>query len=267
MASDVNGIAFLDELLMALHALLVEARRADARSSAAVADLPEQASPSVPDEPPERESGGSVRPPPRGRRYGFAAVGGVDSEIWSGQIGAAIGGHMGARLSSRTGWGTELDGGVVWALGSSQSVAARTLRTTLRVDYAPVEILRIALGLDARILIARSSGATSPIERDGATFGVIAAARYGLRVDRFEVLAGPQAEILRVARPRAGQRERGLSTSEPVRGAIARGGGRSRSLRRARGRWITRSWVTIPTTARRTARTRTATRRRRVRSV
>ena len=196
MASDVNGSGFVDELLLAVHALLVEARRADTKSSAAVADLPEQPSSSVPDGPPERESVESVRLLPRGGLYRFASVGGVDSEIWSGQVGAAIGGHVGARLSSRTGWGTELDGGVVWALGSSHSVEARTLRTTLLVDYTPVEFVRIALGLDARLLIARSSGAASPVEQDGATFGAIAAARYALRVDRFEVLAGPQAEVL-----------------------------------------------------------------------
>jgi hypothetical protein len=196
VAPDVNGVAFVDELLTAVHALLVEARRADAKSATVVADQPEQASPSSPPGPLERKSGDSERSPPRDGLYRFASVGGFESEVWSGAIGAAIGGHVGARLSSRAGWATELDGGVVWGLGSAQAIEARTLRSTLRVDYAPVERLRIALGLDVRLLMARASGATSPVERDGATFGALAAACYALRVDRFELLAGPQAEVL-----------------------------------------------------------------------
>ena len=197
VAIDVSGAAFADELLDAVHVLLVEAGRADTPPNA-VAAAPEEQGPSgAPGGALQRNSEDS-QPTHRGSPfYRVGAAAGVDSELWSGAIGAAMGGHAGARLWTDTGWAAELDGGIVWGLASTHTIEARTVQATLRIDYAPVAILRIGLGADARFVTASASGPTSPTERGSWTLGAIAAARYALRVDRFEFLVGLQVEVIR----------------------------------------------------------------------
>ncbi len=191
---DVSGVALVDELLDALHLLLSERRVDDAPPNAVVADLPDPRRP-APAGAPQPDSQNSRSARQSDPFYRMAAAGGIDAELWCGAIGSAIGGHVGARMATRTGWATELDGGFLWGLGSTHTIEAHALRATVRVDYTPVASLRIGLGADARLLVATAHSPTSPTKLDGTTLGAIAMARYALRVGRFEFLVGPQAEI------------------------------------------------------------------------
>ena len=194
VTTDVSGVALVDELLDALHLLLSERRADDAPPNAVVADLPDPR-PTALAGAPQPDSQDSRLARQSDAFYRVAAAGGIDAELWSGAIGFAIGGHVGARIATRTRWATELDGGVLWGLGSTHTIEAHALRATLRADYAPVATLRIGLGADARLLVATAHSPTFPTKLDGATIGAIVMARCALRVGRFEFLVGPQAEI------------------------------------------------------------------------
>jgi hypothetical protein len=137
-----------------------------------------------------------VAVPAERRRYRVAAAIGFDSELWSGAIGLALGGHAGARMSARAAWGVEIDAGVVVGLGSPQGIGARTFRATARVDHPLLADLRIGLGVDARLLTASASNSASPGEQDGTTMGAAAFARYSPRIGRYEFSVGPEVEVL-----------------------------------------------------------------------
>ncbi len=183
-----NEGASVDELLNALHAMVAEATRPEPAPAAPVASVPPPPAVASPE-----DSAASSAAPPASSRYRLAVAIGVDSELWSGAIGPALGGHAGARLSARAGWGVEIDGGLVQGLGSVQGVSARTFRAMVNVDRALVPDLRIGLGADARLLTASASNTAL---QEATTMGAVAFARYSPRVGRYEFSVGPEVEIL-----------------------------------------------------------------------
>jgi hypothetical protein len=184
VAAELQGVAFVDALVNTLHALLVEKPPGEAPP------------PIVRVVPAEPVSEDVVVVPERRRSMGVAIAGGVDSELWSGAIAAALGGHVGVRLAMNARWSAELDGGIVWRLGATpQGLEGRTIRGALQVDYAPIEPLRIGLAAETRILVASATGSTAPSTRDAVTVGAMAVARYAIRAGRVEILVGPQIEV------------------------------------------------------------------------
>ncbi len=130
-------------------------------------------------------------PSPRaGPRPGVTA--GFDAELWRGAIGVALGAHAGARLSRVDGWSATILGGLLWGLGSSESVRARALRGEVLVEFAPTVHVRLGAGADLRLLDADAAGA----QLTGSTAGALASARYAVVIGPLALSAGPALEGL-----------------------------------------------------------------------
>jgi hypothetical protein len=191
VADAVGGTALVDALLGAVRALLAQVRLP-------TGDPHEEAPPPGPAPTPEPELPDDVAPAPLPPRLRIALTASVDAELWSGSIGQAVGGHVGARVSPRPEWAAELSGGVVWGLGTAQGIEGRAFGAVLRVEYAPIVHLRMGLGADARLVVASGSGAM-PGQRSGTTLGALALARYALLLGGVELMVGPEIDVF--ARP------------------------------------------------------------------
>jgi|HubBroStandDraft_2_1064218.scaffolds.fasta_scaffold22722_2 hypothetical protein len=174
----------LDELLAALQALITEARLA-ARDAEPLdpEDIP-------PPDPPRHLVRAGHRPD-----YRFALLAGLDGEMWSAPYGPAVGPRAGVRVARNYDWSVELDGGFLSGTQSTEGLGATSVQATLRVDFPLPYHFRIGFAGDARVVMAASNAGTSPSQQVGTTMGSILLTRYTLRVDRFELSVGPQAEL------------------------------------------------------------------------
>jgi hypothetical protein len=201
VADAVGGTALVDALLGAVHALLAQVGQgptAEGGANLATRDPHKEAPPPGPAPTPEPELPDDVAPAPLSPHVRIALTASVDAELWSGSIGPALGGHVGARVSPRPEWAAELTGGVVWGLGTAEGIEGRAFGVVLRVEYAPIAHLRLGLGADARLLVATGSGAM-PGQRSGTTLGALALARYALVLGGVEFMVGPEIDVF--ARP------------------------------------------------------------------
>jgi len=174
----------LDELLAALHALIAEARLAR-----------RDAEPLDPEDMPPPDPPRHLASSPRRADYRLAVVAGLDGEMWSGAFGPAFGPRAGARVARNSDWSLELDGGFLSGLQSTQGLNASSVQATVRVDFPLPYHFRIGFAGDVRLVMAVASPGASPGQQTGTTMGAIMLARYTVRVDRFEVSVGPQAEL------------------------------------------------------------------------
>jgi hypothetical protein len=176
--------ASLDEVLAALRWLINQARLAarDAR-------------PLDPEDIPPPDPPRILVKSPRRPDYRFALVTGFDGEMWSAPLGPAVGPRAGVRVARNDEWTMELDGGFLSGLQSSSGFAASSVQGTFRVDFPLPYRFRIGFGANARLVIAAAGSDAQPGQLKGSTLGACLLARYTLRVDRFELSVGPEAEL------------------------------------------------------------------------
>jgi hypothetical protein len=174
----------IDALLDGLHGLILE-------------EPPKAALPSPPPPPLAPDAPTTTIANPdlsyQSKRHTFAATLGADSELWSGAIGLAVGGHAGARIAFSDAWSAVVLAGPEWGVDSADGIRAWTLRIESRVDYTPIPAFQVGVGLAARVLWvdATTSGSTS-----GTTGGALASVRYVLPLGAFELSLGPTIEVL-----------------------------------------------------------------------
>jgi hypothetical protein len=186
----------VEHLLDALHSLLREQASASQTTVTPEASpLPETETPPAP--PRETPADDQVQDAatankPLGLKIGIVA--GVDSELWQGALGAALGAHAGGRFSAGDRWALSLVGGFAWGLGSDKEVGAMAFHGVLQVDYLLLSHAAIGLGITARDVHADATGAGA---QDGASAGVVVSGRYVARLGKtFAVYAGPRLEAL-----------------------------------------------------------------------
>jgi hypothetical protein len=174
--------ASIDALLEALHALIVEGIAPEPPATPlppAAADVPPVVLPRV-----SRALA----------RHTLAATIGVDSELWSGAIAVAVGGHLGARIAMSNDWSLTVLAGPEWGLGNAGGIRAWALRTEVSIDFEPIPNLRIAVGVTGRALWI--DGATATSTSPGKTGGGLASLRYVLPLGAFDLSVGPTIEAL-----------------------------------------------------------------------
>jgi hypothetical protein len=201
VADDVRGVALADELVNALHALVTEARGAKAETGGQTG-AGSGVAPAHSEKAAQNPTGTAVTEEAAAPGGGIArlrAAAGADAELWSGEAPVAIGGHVGARVSTGARWDGAIDAGALSIVEGAQGIAVWALRAALGVDYAPVDALSLGLGADARLVVASASASASPTSQAGTTLGALVTARYALRAGRLQFLVGPRAELF--ARP------------------------------------------------------------------
>jgi hypothetical protein len=194
---DLRSEADVDAVLEAIHDLST----AEPDAAPAPAPRPEAGAPrpaiasDVAAEPPKPKP--ALAPAPSDQRARVAAVASVDAELWSGRVAGAVGASAGARVQI----GRWITTGLVEperGIQSAEGLTAWGLRGMLRVDGAPTDSVRFGLGLTGRIVWA-SSDALASSGPPGTTAGIVANARFALRIGALELTFGPWVEA--VVRP------------------------------------------------------------------
>jgi hypothetical protein len=181
------GTDGVDEILVAIHALVFDARRTAPPVSAAPAVQPNPAPAPPPAAPPASTS---VR---RGLRVGALAA--LNAELWRGGIPAVLGVAGGVAVSPWEAWSVRLRVAPEWGLGTSSGIRAWALRAELGVAWTARDWLAVEAGTSARSLWVNATG-TTVAQLQTATGGVFVAARGRVSLGAASFEVGPRVDWL-----------------------------------------------------------------------
>jgi hypothetical protein len=111
-------------------------------------------------------------------------------------VGGAIEAHVAASVAPTPGWALKATAGFGLGVASARGIEASTLRAVVGVDRALLAHTSVGLGAAARALFLEADSSTHPRSRTIATVGLVAAARYELRLGPVALSAGPDLDVL-----------------------------------------------------------------------
>ena len=182
VALDPDRTIAVDSILDALHGLLVAAPELP------TARLAPRPTPSVP--------GAVATGAPTAELPGIAVLVGGDTELWSGDVRAAVGVHAGVRLALPRGWSASLVVGPEWGVGSSNGVRAWLLQGVARIDHGIIGHLSLGIGVIGSLLWASGTGSLAPSEQEGTSGGGLLALAYDGSMGPVHLAVGPEFEAL-----------------------------------------------------------------------
>lgn len=140
--------------------------------------------------PPARASS----PHPPSHRLGLLS--GLRAELWQGDVGGALDGHVGARVPVSGDWSLFATAGFGPGVTSPQGIQAETLRAVVGVDRKLLTNVSVGIGATARVLFLQASRSAPPQSETVATVGLVASARYEIRLGAEALSVGPELDVL-----------------------------------------------------------------------
>jgi hypothetical protein len=129
-------------------------------------------------------------------RAPWSLVGGIEPELWQGDIGGAVGAHFGVRASLGRAWSLGVTAGPTLAVGSVDGLHVWLMQAATRLDYDLLAWLRIGAGVTGRVAFVNAGSGEAPGTRTGWLGGALLGARCLLSRGDVVLEVGPDVEIL-----------------------------------------------------------------------